>query len=119
MTYPLKFRQKVLSVKEQYSLTYEETAKRFCIGKDSLTRWKNNIEPKATKNRPSIRVDMEKLKKDIEEYPDGYMYERAQRLSVSKSGIYFALRRLGMSFKKRPSDTQRQISRNSKPLLRK
>ena len=85
MTYPLKFRQKVLSVKEKYGLTYEETAKRFCIGKDSLTRWKNNIEPKARKNRPCLKVDMYKLRADVEEYPDGYIYERAQRLSVSKS----------------------------------
>jgi len=118
MTYPLRFREKVLAVKEQYGLTYEETAKRFCIGKDSLTRWKNNIEPKATKNRPCIKVDMEKLKKDVEEHPDGYMYERAERLSVSSSGIYFALRRLGMSFKKRPSNTRKQTPRNNKPLLR-
>lgn len=117
MTYPLKFRQKVLEVKKQCGLTYDETAKRFCIGKDSLVRWKNNIEPKTTKNRPSLKIDMEKLKKDVEEHPDGYLHERAERLSVSKSGIHCALQRLGMSFKKRHSVTRRQILTNKKLLL--
>ena len=42
------------------------------------------------------------LKKDVEAYPDGYNYERAARLGVSTSGIYYALKRLNMSYKKKP-----------------
>ena len=58
MTYPLAFRQKVLTVKEKDGLTHEEAAKRFDIGKDTITRWKQNIEPKTSKNRPVIKIDM-------------------------------------------------------------
>ena len=37
---------------------------------------------------------------DVKKYPDAYNYERAQRLNVSTSGIYCALRRLEISYKK-------------------
>lgn len=43
---------------------------------------------------------MEALKKDIEEYPDSYQYERAERFGASQSGIYWALKRLDVTYKK-------------------
>ena len=43
---------------------------------------------------------MEALKIDIEEYPDAYQYERAERFGVSQKGIYEALKRLGVTYKK-------------------
>ncbi len=42
-------------------------------------------------------MDNEALKKDIEEYPDSYSYERARRLGVSASGIKHAKKRIGVS----------------------
>lgn len=39
-------------------------------------------------------------KKDIELYPDAYQYERTARLGVSAMGIWHALRRLGVTYKK-------------------
>ena len=38
--------------------------------------------------------------KVLEQHPDDYMYERAQRFGCSKSGIEAALKRLGISQKK-------------------
>ncbi|WP_242465419.1 IS630 transposase-related protein [Psychrobacter sp. M9-54-1] len=38
--------------------------------------------------------------KDVEQHPDDYIYERAQRLGCSKSGIEAALKRLSISQKK-------------------
>ena len=43
---------------------------------------------------------MEKLKQDVEQYPDSYQYERAKRFEVSQRGIALALKRLGISHKK-------------------
>ncbi|MEK6199120.1 MAG: transposase [Psychrobacter sp.] len=37
---------------------------------------------------------------DVKEHPDDYQYERARRLNCSKTGIYHALKRLGISQKK-------------------
>ena len=43
---------------------------------------------------------MEALKRDVEGYPDAYQFERAKRLGVSRQGIWYALKRLGVSYKK-------------------
>lgn len=98
MTYTLDFR---LKVKQEENLTYTETARRFKIGKASLVRWNKKPEPQTSHNKPPTKIDMERLKEDLIKNPDSYQYERAQRFNVSKTGIYCALKRLGVSDKKR------------------
>jgi len=65
-------------------LTFEEISKRFGVGKTSLVRWNKVLEPRLTRNKPVTRIDMEALKRDIEERPDAYQYERAEKLKVSR-----------------------------------
>jgi len=100
MGYPLAFRQKVLRVREKENLSIKEVAARFCIGVASVMRWINRPEPKTTHNKPATKIDMEALKKDVAQYPDAYQFERAKRLGVSQQGIWHALKRLGVSYKK-------------------
>lgn len=106
MTYSLDFRRKVLIVKEKEKLTFAETAKRFDVGLASVVRWRKNIVPKETRNKPETKINRETLQKDIATYPDAYQYERATRLGVSKSGIWHALRRLKVTYKKNPCSSQ-------------
>lgn len=75
-------------------------SKRFSVGVASVERWSKNIEPKRTRNKLPTKIDWEKLVKDIEEYPDSYQYERAERFKVSRQGIAYALKRLKISYKK-------------------
>jgi transposase len=107
MTYPLKFRQHILAVQKQEGLSYQQAADRFHIGIASLVRWAKNLEPAKSRYKPDTKIDKQKLIEDIKRYPDAYQYERAARLGVSKSGIYHALKRLGFTFKKRPSSIRR------------
>ncbi len=100
MTYSLDFRRHVLKVKTEEELTYEEASSRFKIGKASLVRWNKELEPKLHRNKPATKLDMEQLKADVAAHPDSDYYERAKRLGVSKNGIYWALKRLGVSYKK-------------------
>lgn len=106
MTYSVDFRKKVLKIKEKENLSYEEAAKRFAISKAALFRWSKKIEPQKTRDKPATKIDMEALKKDIEEYPDNYCYERASRLGASASGIRAAQYRLGVSYKKNSKSPQ-------------
>jgi transposase len=122
MTYSIDFRRHVFKVKALEGLNYEETATRFKIGKASLVRWNNEIEPKKKRNKPAVRLDMDALQRDILDYPDAYQYERGQRLGVSRTGIYWALKRLGVTYKKNTASSksgQREttlISRKDKKL---
>lgn len=49
---------------------------------------------------------MDALIDDIKTYPDAYQYERAKRLGVSQTGIWFALKRLNVTYKKNSSSSQ-------------
>ena len=100
MTYSLDFRKKVLKIRAEESLSIEEVAIRFGVGKASVMRWLIDIEPKKKRNKPATKIDMEALKKDVEANPDSYQYERAARFNMSKTGIRSALIRLKLSYKK-------------------
>ncbi len=73
MTYPLKFREKAPVVTDKYHLTFEQTSERFDIPIRTLFRWQNKLEPCLTRNKPATKIDMEALKKDVEQYPDDSM----------------------------------------------
>ncbi|MDR0296861.1 MAG: transposase, partial [Rickettsia sp.] len=60
MTYLIDFRKKVFKIKE--GLSFVETSKRFGIGKTTLVRWTNRLEPRTTRNKPASKIDMEVLK---------------------------------------------------------
>ena len=100
--YSLDFRRRVFAIKELEKLSFAETAKRFQVGMTSLVRWSKKIEPTLKRNKAATKIDMEALKRDVEENPDAYQYERAERLGVSQRGICHALKRLGVTYKKKP-----------------
>ena len=106
MTYSSDFRRKVLSVRKEEGLTIAEVASRFCVGVASVTRWIKSPQPKRTRNKPAVSIDMEKLKQDIVDYPDAYQRERAKRLNASPQGIWHAMRRLGVNYKKNSETSQ-------------
>ena len=108
MTYPLKFRQKVFSVKEKYDLTFEQTSERFAVPVRTLFRWNKQLEPRTTRNKPASKVPMDLLMKDVNDYPDSYLWERAQRFNVKLETIFYALKRLGVSVKKNTQAPQGQ-----------
>lgn len=100
MSYSLDFRQRVFAIKDKKNLTFEATSKRFNIGIRTLFRWQQKIEPKKNRNKPATKINMEKLEKDVQKKPDDYLSERAERFGVSVSGIFYALQRLKISYKK-------------------
>ena len=54
---------------------------------------------------------MQALGDDVNQYPDAYLAERAQRFGVSKNGFWQAIRRLNVSRKKtlhHPKTDERQ-----------
>lgn len=100
MSYSLEFRVHVFKLKQKEQLTFQQTSDRFGIPIRTLFRWQKRLEPKTTRNKPSTKIDMEALRKDVKETPDSYQYERARKFGVSQSAIYYALKRLKISNKK-------------------
>jgi len=113
MTYSLDFRQKVVSTRAQEGLTMEETAQRFGVGIASLARWLKNIIPQETRAKPATKIDMVALAQDIEAHPDAYQYERAERLGVCTQCVNYALKRLGVTYKKNSAASKSQRKRTT------
>lgn len=108
MTYPVSFRKKVLKTKENENLSYEKVAERFGLSKTTVLSWSKQLAPKKNRDRKPTKIDMEALKKDIEQFPDSYCYERAERLHASPSGIRDAQYRLKITYKKNPKTSECQ-----------
>ena len=108
MTYPGSFRQKVLTYKKKHNLSIRATAKHFEIAINSVVSWLEKPEPAKTKSRPSIKISKEALLKDVEDYPDDFLYERAQRFDATPAGIHLALKRLKLSRKKNSKTSRRK-----------
>ena len=104
--YPLEFRRHVFSIKERQNLSIREVAKLFNLSRDTVFRWTKKLEPCLTRCKPTTKIDMEVLSRDVEKYPDSFQHERARRLNVSPSGIAWALKRLGVTYKKNPDAPQ-------------
>jgi len=100
MTYSTHFRKKVLNIRKKENLSFEKLAKRFGIGKNTIARWSQRLQPKTTRSKPTSKIHNDLIKADVEKYPDSYQYERAKRLGVSKSGIWCALKRNNLTYKK-------------------
>ena len=99
MTYSIDYRKQVLrSIKD--GMTIREAANFYQLSTSSIHSWQQSLVPKTTRNRAPTKISNEALLKDVEQHPDDYMYERAQRLDCSKSGIESALKRLSISQKK-------------------
>ena len=67
-----------------------------------------------TRNKPATKINMDRLKKDIERHPDDYQWQPGQRFGVTQSAIHYALQRLGVSYKKR-CNIQRRTNRQATP----
>lgn len=106
MAYSLDFRKQVFKVQKKENLSDQEVSIRFGISSRSLQRWKKRLEPITKRNKPATKINMEAFKKDVEENPDSYQYERAQKFGVSESAIYYALKRLKISNKKNIEPSQ-------------
>ena len=113
MTYSLDFRKRVLSVREAEGLSFAKVASHFGVCAQSVYRWSKKIGFKRKRNKPATKIDMEGLKKDVLEHPDAYHHERAKRLKVSVRCVGYALKRLGVSYKKNaeaPQGVRRQTA---------
>src|SRR6185295_1699297 len=104
--YSLDFRKRVFEIQEKEGLTFLEISKRFGVGMRTLFSWQQRIEPCITRNKPATKIDMKKLEQDVEENPESYQWERAQHMGVSQSAIFYALKRLGKSYKKNSVSSQ-------------
>ena len=108
MSYDKKFKERVLTLVDA-GYKQEYIRKMFNLGANTITQWKNlrketgSLEKKPVERRWR-KIDPEKLKTDIEVFPDDFHKERAERFECSESGIKKALRKNKIKRKKNKND---------------
>ena len=99
MTYSIDYRKQVLSSIAD-GMTIREAALFYGLSTSTIYSWQQNLAPKTTRNKAPTRIPDEVLIEDVRRFPDDYNHERARRLNCSKTGIFSALKRLGIKQKR-------------------
>jgi transposase len=105
MAYSHHFIKKVLKLKSE-GMSFIKLSKKFNISVRSIQEWLKGNLPKGTRNKANTKLDINKLKQDVIDYPDGYLQERATRLGVSEFCISYNLKKLNITYKKNTNSSQ-------------
>tara|TARA_R100000935_G_C2708768_1_gene113211 strand:+ start:176 stop:520 length:345 start_codon:yes stop_codon:yes gene_type:complete len=97
MIYSAYFRAQVIKSIKQKDMNIRQAYTFYNI---TLQRWLTDPSIQTNRVKTPTSILNEALLKDVNQYPDDYLYERARRLNCSKSGIGYALKRLNISQKK-------------------
>ena len=103
MTYLADCRAQVIKSVKQQGMSIKQACAFYDISKSTLQNWLKDPSIKLTHNKPPSKIHNDALLKDVEQYPDDYLHERAQCFDCSKSGIKAALKRtnvIGTLYKK-------------------
>ena len=100
MAYSLDLREKVVNYVKSGGKKCD-AAKIFDISSWCVNDWckKDNLEPGKPTGRPR-KVDWKKLEKDINDFPDKRLKDRAQEFGVWINSIWHAKKKMNITHKK-------------------
>ena len=123
MAYSLDMRQRALELLKE-GKTKKEVSQMLGVGRTSLLRWekresKGELGATYPKTRGGFRVDDEKLKAYVAQYPDAYQSEIAEAIGAKENTVCRALKRLKISRKKRPRSTEKGMKKSETLISKK
>ncbi|MEF9992015.1 MAG: IS630 transposase-related protein [Romboutsia sp.] len=92
---------------------FKDTCKVFKVSETTLTRWikrskENNLENKIRERKPK-KIYPDKLVEYINKNPDAYLVEIAEEFNCTEGAIRKALKRQGITRKKRQLHTRNNV----------
>jgi len=102
--YEKQYRERVISYIEA-GHTQKEAAKHFGVGTTTISRWlilkkKTGSLKDLPPSRPTRKLHNEELMAYVKEHPDAYLSEIAEHFKCATSSVYYALKRLKITYKK-------------------
>ena len=91
----------------------------FKVSVASIYRWirlkntKGNLEP-LKREYAYKKIDYDALKRHLELYPDHFLFEIAEKFSVTPQAIFYALKKLKITRKKRRLSTGKEMKVSEK-----
>lgn len=122
MTYSHDLRKKALQYVEQGN-SQKEAAIVFGVSSRTIWNWilrktKGILQPKKYEVSPR-KIDNEQLMQYIKKNPDAYLREIAEEFKVDPSAIFYACKRLKITFKKKQKTIKKEAKKEEKSLLNK
>jgi transposase len=120
MAYSVDFREAAVAYKDN-GHTFAELEAVFGITNKTYSDWKKlhgetgSYEKREVLRKPK-KIELERLKKALEEKPDAYLYELAEPFGCSKQAVFYALKRLKITYKKRHSHTLKNPKKNVRSI---
>ena len=100
MGYSKEFKDKVIEIMTRDKMSVRKAAQHFNVCIQTIQNWKKSTVTKPIPGRPA-KISKEQILNDVEQYPDDYISERAERFGVSTHAVFNALHAAGISRKKR------------------
>ena len=83
----------------------------FKVGLTTIKRWKKQYKETGSLSKKELKrsfkkIDPEKLTAYLEKHPDAYLREIAEAFDCTDMAVHYAMRKLGITRKKRGSVTR-------------
>ena len=104
MAYSLDYRKRVIEYRQEGN-SLRNTSKIFKVAVPTIREWERKLREENTLakkplNRTFRKLDPEKLRQHVKDYPDAYLRERAEYFGVGVTTVADACKRLGITHKK-------------------
>ncbi len=121
MAYDKRFRERAISYKES-GATFKQLKAVFGIDNKTYTAWvklkseTGSVISGKSHNPRKRKIDLEKLKQAVEKKPDAYLEELAEPWGCTVQAVFYALKKIGYTYKKRHLRTRKNPRRNELSL---
>jgi transposase len=124
MAYDEKYRVRAVAFKNN-GHTFEELKEVFGIFNNTYYRWQKNKErtgfyaPKSEKRTRKRKIDLEELKLAVEEKPDAYLRELAEKFKCSLASVHSRLTQIDITRKKRRLPIRKNLKKKGRNTSKK
>jgi transposase len=119
MAYSADFKRRAVEYKQK-NHTFKELKEVFGIHHSTYYQWvkesENDFEKPKGPRRRSRKIDLEKLRLAVEENSDLYLRELAELFECTPQAIFYALKKLKITVKKKHSPTPRNLKKKDKNI---
>ena len=119
MAYSIDFIKRAVAYKQK-GHTFKQLREAFDIPPETYYQWEDKLQNGYYESKPkrdrSRKIDKEKLKQEVKEKPDAYLYELAQKFDCTPQAVFLMLRKLNITLKKRPLPTAKDQNKSARSL---
>jgi transposase len=120
MAYSLDYRERAMELLEE-GKSQTEVSELLGVGRKTVGAWKKREEAgilgtNYPAKRGAYRIDEAALKAHLEEHPDAYLSELAEVAGGTAQGVRHALKRMGITRKKRHLSIESGMRLNGKAI---